>query len=80
VHGDPDGLRALESAFLAAYTSGGGRLAAAPFSWFAAYTCLKIAKQLCTTRGVRPRPDGDEQGRQVGMILAQGLAYRDALT
>ncbi|HVD14796.1 MAG TPA: phosphotransferase [Actinomycetota bacterium] len=76
---DPDAFRALESVFLAAYTGGGGELAAAPFSWFAAYTCLKIAKQLCTTRGVRPRPDGEEQRRQVDVMLAQGLAYRDAV-
>jgi aminoglycoside phosphotransferase (APT) family kinase protein len=76
---DPDAFRALESAFLAAYAGAGGELAAAPFSWFAAYTCLKVAKQLCTTRGVRPRPDGEEQRRQVEMMLAQGLAYRDAV-
>jgi hypothetical protein len=79
LHGDPDALRPLESAFLAAYAAATGQPAAAPFSWFAAYTCLKIAKQLCTTRGVRPRPDGDEQRRQVGMMLAQGLAYRGAV-
>ena len=79
LRGDPDAHRALESAFLAGYTAGVAELAAAPFSWFAAYTCLKIAKQLCSTRGVRPRPDGDEQRRQVGMILAQGLAYRAAV-
>jgi aminoglycoside phosphotransferase (APT) family kinase protein len=79
LRGDPDAFRALESAFLAGYTAGAGELAAAPFSWFAAYTCLKIAKQLCTTRGVLPRPDGDEQRRQVGMMLAQGLAYCGAV-
>jgi len=78
--GDPDGLRAHEAEFLTAYAAGGGELAAGPFSWFAAYTCLKIAKQLCTTRGVRPRPDGDEQHRQVGAMLTQGQAYRDAIT
>ena len=32
----------------------------------------------CATRGVRPRPDGDEQRRQVAVMLAQGLAYRGA--
>ena len=76
--GDPDGLRALESAFLAAYIGGGGALSVPPFSWFAAYTCLKIAKQLCTTRGVRPRPDGEDQHTQVRVMLGQGLAYLDA--
>jgi hypothetical protein len=79
LHRDPDALRELEAAFLAAYAAGAGQPAAAPFSWFAAYTCLKIAKQLCTTRGVRPRPDGEEQRRQVGTMLAQGVAYRDAV-
>jgi hypothetical protein len=78
-HGDPDALRDLEAAFLAAYSARAAELHAVPFSWFAAYTCLKIAKQLCTVRGVRPRPDGDEQRRQVGVMLAQGLAYRDAV-
>ena len=77
--GDPDALRDLEAAFLAAYSARAGALHAGPFSWFAAYTCLKIAKQLCTVRGVRPRPDGDEQRRQVGVMLAQGLAYRAAV-
>jgi hypothetical protein len=77
--GDPDALRAQEAAFLTAYTTNGGALTIAPFSWFAAYTCLKIAKQLCTVRGVRPRPDGEEQHRQVAVILAQGQAYRDAV-
>jgi aminoglycoside phosphotransferase (APT) family kinase protein len=76
--GDPAAYADLEAAFLAAYDERAGAAAAAPFSWFAAYTCLKIAKQLCTTRGVRPRPDGDEQRRQVAVMLAQGLAYRGA--
>jgi hypothetical protein len=77
--GDPDGLRAHEAAFLTAYTATGGVLATAPFSWFAAYTCLKIAKQLCTVRGVRPRPDGEEQHRQVREMLAQGQVYLDGV-
>ena len=79
LEGDPDAFRNLEASFLTAYQANAGELAAAPFSWFAAYTCLKIAKQLCTVRGVRPRPDGDEQRRQVGVMLAQGLAYRGAV-
>jgi hypothetical protein len=75
---DPAAFRALEDAFLRAYGAGAGPPEAASFAWFAAYTCLKIAKQLSTTRGVRPRPDGEEQGRQIGVMLAQGLAYHAA--
>ena len=63
---------------MATYAEKAGAPNEALLSWFAAYTCLKIAKQLCTTRGVRPRPDGDEQRRQVAVMLAQGLAYRGA--
>ncbi|HEX5690489.1 MAG TPA: hypothetical protein VFX76_10835, partial [Roseiflexaceae bacterium] len=37
------------------------------------YTCLKIAKQLCSMRGLRPRPEGDEQYRQVKLMIEQGL-------
>jgi aminoglycoside phosphotransferase (APT) family kinase protein len=77
--GDAGALAGLERTFLDAYTDAGGQSStalAAPVSWFGAYTCLKIAKQLCTTRGVRPRPDGDEQHRQVQAMLAQGLAFR----
>jgi hypothetical protein len=34
---------------------------------------LKIAKQLCTVRGLRPRPEGDEQYRQTKLMVEQGL-------
>ena len=78
ITGDPASYADLEAAFMAAYAEKAGAAGAVPFSWFAAYTCLKIAKQLCTTRGVRPRPDGEEQRRQVAVMLAQGLAYRGA--
>jgi aminoglycoside phosphotransferase (APT) family kinase protein len=77
--GDATALAGLERTFLDAYAAEGGQspaALAAPVSWFGAYTCLKIAKQLCTTRGVRPRPDGDEQRRQVRAMLEQGLAFR----
>ena len=43
------------------------------FLFFYAYTCLKIAKQLCSMRGLRPRPDGEEQHRQVQLMIEQGL-------
>jgi hypothetical protein len=73
--GDPAGYANLERAFLAAYTDRAGAVPVDRYAWFGTYTCLKIAKQLCTTRGVRPRPDGDELRRQVRIMLAQGLAY-----
>lgn len=76
--GDPAGFTGLEQAFLRAY---GGDLVARDerFSWFATYTCLKIAKQLCTVRGVRPRPDGEERHHQVRVMLDQARAYWAAL-
>ena len=43
------------------------------FVYFYAYTCLKIAKQLCSMRGLRPRPEGEEQARQVALMLDQGI-------
>jgi hypothetical protein len=44
------------------------------FDFFYAYTCLKIAKQLATTRGPRPRPEGAELERQLGLVLEAGHA------
>jgi aminoglycoside phosphotransferase (APT) family kinase protein len=71
----PGRFRALERAFLDAYARRGGAPVGEQFPWFAAYTCLKIAKQLCTVRGVRPRPDGEERSRQLAIMLAEGLAF-----
>jgi hypothetical protein len=72
-------IAAAEGAFLRAYTEKYGGEIRPTFFWYAAYTCLKIAKQLCTTRGVRPRPDGEEQVRQLGVMLGQGLSFHDQL-
>lgn len=70
---DPARVATLAGTFLAAYREATGWTADARFDWFHAYTCLKIAKQLCTTRGPRPRPSGEEQQRQTRAILARGL-------
>ena len=43
------------------------------FIYFYAYTSLKIAKQLASMRGLRPRPEGEEQQRQVKLMLDQGI-------
>ena len=44
---------------------------------FYAYTCLKIAKQLCTVAGVLPRPHGEEEHRQAAAMLEEGGAALD---
>jgi hypothetical protein len=64
---------ALQRAFLSAYARETGWVTNERFVYFYAYTCLKIAKQLCTLRGLRPRPEGEEQLRQVHLMLEQGL-------
>jgi hypothetical protein len=70
---DPARIVPLQARFLTAYTEATGWAADGCFDWFHGYTCLKIAKQLCTTRGPRPRPSGEEQRRQMTAILARGL-------
>jgi hypothetical protein len=69
----PAPVAPLRTAFLEAYAERAGWAVDARFDWFHGYTCLKIAKQLCTVRGVRPRPSGAEQRRQTEAMLAQGL-------
>ena len=41
--------------------------------WYGAYTCVKIAKQLATGQGPRPRPDGAEARAQAEWALHHGL-------
>jgi len=72
-------IAAAEGRFLASYARGSGRPLGQSFPWYAAYTCLKIAKQLSTTRGVRPRPDKTEELRQLTLMLDQGRAFHDLL-
>jgi hypothetical protein len=61
--------------FLGAYADATGRKAGAGFGWFAAYTCVKIAKQVATGRGPRPRPAGQARAAQIDVILREGLAW-----
>lgn len=75
----PTQITGLRDVFMAAYQERTGWTADARFDWFHAYTCLKIAKQLCTTRGPRPRPSGAEQRRQMKAILAKGLQSAEGL-
>lgn len=69
----PFQFSALQRTFLDAYTRRTGWVPDERFLYFYAYTCLKIVKQLCTRRGLRPRPEGEEQRRQVAVMLEQGL-------
>jgi hypothetical protein len=69
----PETLGRLEQGFLHAYADRGGWEPDRRLAFFYAYTCLKVAKQLCTTRGVRPRPEGEETRRQVNAMLEGGV-------
>ena len=73
INNSPFQFSALQSAFLRAYARTTGWTPDARFVYFYAYTCLKIAKQLCSMRGLRPRPEGEEQHRQVKLMLDQGI-------
>ena len=73
VNNSPFQFSALQSAFLRAYARTTDWTPNERFVYFYAYTCLKIAKQLCTTRGLRPRPEGEEQYRQVKLMIEQGI-------
>jgi hypothetical protein len=70
--GVPTAFSPHQSVFLKAYARQTGWIPNRCFVFFYAYTCLKIAKQLCTRRGLRPRPEGEECARQVRLMLAQG--------
>jgi predicted glycosyltransferase len=62
----------FERFFLEEYSRRTGWSCDERFTYFRAYTCLKIAKQLCRGEGVTPRPAGLLQQRQVHAILAHG--------
>jgi hypothetical protein len=63
----------LEKAFLDTYAAQARWKIGDTYNFFYAYTCLKIAKQLCTMRGLRPRPEGEEQRLQSELMLSRGL-------
>jgi hypothetical protein len=63
----------LQNRFIDAYRQTTGWELDERFIYFYAYTCLKIAKQLCKLRGPRPWPEGEEQHGQVWLMLEQGL-------
>ncbi len=63
---------AAERVFLEEYARQTGWRCDERFTYFCAYTCLKIAKQLCEIEGVAPRPTGPDQRDQVSAILEHG--------
>jgi hypothetical protein len=63
----------LESAFLRAYQARTGYEIDARHEFVHAYTCVKIAKQLVTSRGPGPAPVGPQREAQVDQILREGL-------
>jgi hypothetical protein len=69
-----EGLEELEDLFRSSYAEYSGWSRDERFDFFFAYTCLKIAKQLVTTRGIRPRPEGAELKRQLSAVLDDGIA------
>src|SRR6266542_4808627 len=73
LNNSPFQFNALQSAFLRGYSRVTGWEPNERFIYFYAYTSLKIAKQLASMRGLRPRPDGEEQQRQVRLMLDQGI-------
>jgi hypothetical protein len=76
----PYSYSTLQRAFLGAYAAETRWEPDERFVYFYAYTCLKIAKQICTMRGLRPRPEGEEQHRQAALIIEQGLGALPADT
>jgi aminoglycoside phosphotransferase (APT) family kinase protein len=65
-------MRQLERHFLDSYARRTGWRKDERFVFFSAYTCLKIAKQLCAGSGVEPRPAGAELDRQLSGVLRHG--------
>ena len=64
----------LQSRFLETYSSLTNWQPGDQFLFFYIYSCLKIARQLCTHRGPRPWPWGAEQSAQVRVMLGQALS------
>jgi thiamine kinase-like enzyme len=63
----------LQNRFLETYARLSGWTLDERFVFFYAYSCLKLAKQICKKRGPRPWPEGEEQHAQVWLMLEQGL-------
>ena len=65
--------RRLEDVFLDAYAERTGWVRDGRLGFFGRYTALKIAKQLSTARGPRPRPSGRAAERELDLVLDGGM-------
>jgi hypothetical protein len=63
----------LQHRFLETYALHSGWSLDERFVFFYAYSCLKLAKQLCKKRGPRPFPEGEEQ--RAGLVVLDGTHY-----
>lgn len=64
----------VEAEILSAYAAATGWAHDDRYALFCLYTCLKIAWHLATGRGLPPRPEGAEAGRQLAAVLAHAEA------
>jgi len=67
-----DGLARVERAFRDRYARESARPLGPAAGAFAAYTCLKVAKQLALHTGVHPRPVGRARDAELRAVLAHG--------
>ena len=72
-------VRGLEKAFLRRYTERTGWKADGSFRFFFRYSCLKIARQLCTDRGVAPHPTGRALERELTAMLGEAAVHPEVL-
>jgi hypothetical protein len=64
-----EGRDRFERAFLEAYAATSRWTPDERYPFFLAYSYLKMARQLVAVRGIRPRPEGDEMQRELGLVL-----------
>lgn len=66
-------MNQLQAEFIQAYSKQTRWALDDRFVYFFVYTCIKLAKQLCTERGPLPRPTGVEAEREIQFILSKGV-------
>ncbi|HEX2235455.1 MAG TPA: aminoglycoside phosphotransferase family protein [Actinomycetota bacterium] len=72
--------RDVEAGLLSSYAARTGWVADERYPLLCLYTCLKIAWQLATGRGLPPRPRGSELDLELDAILAHGEGRAGELT
>jgi hypothetical protein len=79
-HHGPEAIDPLIRSFVAEYAACTGWTPDEGFTFFAACAYLKIAKQLSTGRGVKPRPTGPERRAQLALVVERGRSLAKALS